>query len=347
LVDGLIDQGEINILDPGLGPEHDKLSYPIATTYVDLPDGKKGLVVSNTFYPEKKVQIFDLERGELIGVVDDRRFNGASAMTSDGEHIYMADNATGLVGAFSSDGRRRLWQMRVPLQAKDGPGRFLEGICLFRDEHTRMIGSMAVHGDCLYVYNTALSKIQVFDKKTGKLLREIGRHRAMTLAQAHTENLRPETEVGFNGHTEIALLGDQILATMGGVYWEGMFDIPGEVMVISLDGELEAAVKLRNRAGMISGMAVDTGEREVFLAMGNTIGVWSQNGFIGEFTVPGCPGGVYGAVSKIHLDQESGDLIVCHHQAVDYDPVYRRSVPKYNRIITLSRRARKELMRVY
>lgn len=341
----LIRRGEINILNPGFGAEQDQLSNPIATTFIDMPDGKRGLVVSNALYPDKKVQIFDLESGDLISTVDDQRFNGASAMASDGESIYITDNYTGLIAKFSRDGTKKEWEIKAPVRIEDLPGITPPDFDILEYEHSRMIGSMVVSGDFLYAYNTAASKIQVFDKRTGKLVREIGRHKVVTLDQARSEDLTPDKEVQFNGHADIAMLGDQIITSSGGVHWEGAFDIPNEVKIISQDGELRTTGKLSSRVGRINGIAVDNTRQEIFLAIGNTVGVWSKNGFVGAFNIPDCPGGLYGRVFSINLDEESGDLIVSHGAAGLYDPVQKQSVPDYSQIVRLSKTAREELMR--
>jgi len=341
----LIQKGEIDILNPGFGPEQNQLSNPIATTFIDMPDGKRGLVVSNAWYPDKKVQIFDMDSGNLIGTVDDQRFNGASAMTSDDESIYITDDSTGLIAKFSRDGTKKEWEIKAPVRIEDLPGRVPPGFDISKYEHTRMIGSMVVNGDLLYAYNTAASKIQVFDKKTGKLVREIGRHKVMTLCRAQSEDLTPDEEVQFNGHADIAMLGDQILTSHRGVHWEGAFEIPNEIKLISQNGELRSSAKLSARAGEINGVAVDNSRKEVFLATGNTIDVWNENGFVGEFRIPNCPGGLYGRVFNIHIDERTSDLVVCHGAAGSYDPVRKQSVPEYNQIVRISKTAREELMK--
>lgn len=340
----LIQRGEIKILNPGFGPEQDQLSIPIAMTIMQLPDGKRALVVSNALY-QKEVQIFDFESEELIGTVNDPRFNGASAMTSDGEDIYIADNSTGLIAKFSSSGTKKEWEVRVPINIEDLPGEVSPDFDISQYKHTGMIGSMVVSGKFLYVYNTAASKIQIFNKKTGELVWEIGEHKVISLDQAQSEDLTPDKEVRFNGHADIAMLGDQIITSQGGVHWEGAFELPNEIKIISQDGKLKASAKLSVRAGEINGIAVDNRRKEVYLAIGNIIGVWNENGFVGEFKIPNCPGGLYGRVFKIYLDERSGDLIVSHGAAGLYDPALKKSVPNYSQIIRLSRTAREELMK--
>lgn len=346
-VNELIQRGEVNVINPGFGSRQDQLSNPIATTYVDLPGGRKGLVVSNAWYPDKKVQIFDIKSGELSGIIDDERFNGASAMASDGENIYITDDTTGLIAKFSRDGSRKDWETKAPVRIEDLPGRTPPGFDITKYRHSRMIGSMVVSGDFLYAYNTAASKIQVFNKETGELVREIGKHKIITLDQARTEDLSPdeEMEVQFNGHADIAMLGGQILTSSQGVHWEGAFEIPNEVKIISEEGELRASAKLSSKAGEITGIAADNTNKQVFMAIGNTIGIWGEDGFVGEFTIPGCPGGLYGRVFSINLDEESSDLIISHGSAGAYDTVKKQAVPEYNQIIRLSRTAREELMR--
>lgn len=334
-VQSLILRGDVHVISPGFGSRQDQLSNPIATTYTTLPDGRRGVVVSNAWYPDKRLQIFDME-GNLAGVVNDPRFNGASAMTSDGASMYIADDSTGLIAKFSADGTTKEWEIKAPVRVEDLPGTVPPGFDISTYRHSRMIGSMTVTDEYLYAYNTAASKIQVFDKKTGALVREIGRHKVITLDQAAHEDLTADQEVRFNGHADIAMLGDQLITAHGGVNWGGAFELPNEVKVLSQGGELRASATLTSKVGSIEGITVSNSQHEVYMAMGNTVGVWGENGFVGQFKVPGCPEGA-GRVFNIYLDEQTGDLIVSHGTGTGKQ--------QYGEIIVLSTYAREELMK--
>lgn len=339
----LMQRGEISLINPGYGPEQNKLSHPIASTYIDLPDGRRGLVVSNGSYPDKKVQIYDMETGQLVGTVNDERFNSATALASDGENIYITDNSSGLIAKFSRDGSRKEWEIKAPLKAEDLSGRTPPGFDITKYRHSRMIASMVVSGDLLYAYNTAAAKIQIFDKNTGEFIKEIGKRKNMPIDLAVTEDLAPDEEVQFNAHTNIAILDDQILTSSRGTNWEGAFEIPNELRIISKEGKLYMSGKISSKVGEINGVAADNTRKEIYVAMNNSVGIWGEKGFIGEITIPGCPGELYGSVFNIQLDEESGDLIVSHGSD-GYGTAKDQSNPRYSQIIRLSKTARAELM---
>jgi hypothetical protein len=90
-------------------------------------------------------------------------------------------------------------------------------------------------------------------------------------------------------------------------------------------------------------VAADNKRKEIYVAMNNSVGVWGEKGFIGEITIPGCHDELGGSVFNIHLDEESGDLIVSHGSE-NYGTVKDKSVPRYSQVIRLSKIAREELM---
>ncbi|HUD19640.1 MAG TPA: hypothetical protein VMR81_04305 [Patescibacteria group bacterium] len=340
IVEQLISRGEISIINPGYGPEQNKLSMPIAAAYIQTDSGDPAILVSNCWYTEKTLQIFGTN-GEYLGNFFNSNFDQASAITTDSDAVYITDDATGTIVKISRDLHTPQWIVNQEDQRL----------------HTRRIGSLAVDDNYLVAFDTAKSKIRIYDKFTGEEMNSIGEFLPMTFEEAGHESLKPDGKVAFNGHHDIAIFGDSIVAVKSGVEWGEKFHIPASIKVISFDGKLLSERKISTQVGEIHSIAVDNSRRQIFLGVDNTVQIINEKGLIGNIEVPGCPK-KGGGVLNLHIDSDSGNLIICHGgmnvpekyvttkgtQTVIGDRE-RSSATSYSQIITLSPIARDKLMK--
>ena len=254
-------------------------------TLVKLPNGQTGLagsVIAYDYERDKNLEILDENGEHLMFISEPELQKGAGTphlvMCSDEENIYVGSygNDFSYLAAYKMGDFSKKW--KTP-------------------KYGSRIQSVDVNDKYLIAFDMNDGKIKYFDKTTGQ----------------HIENKDIDTKTQTDEWTitsqhNLATTNENLIAAVPGLrigIEMGTLEFNNELKVYDNDSTRKVAqTSFSIDAGTLNAVAVDTKRGRAYLAIGNKIGIFDSNGYIGM--IPQTTGNI----KKLNFDQQTGCLMV-------------------------------------
>lgn len=275
----LMEQGHINRIS------FENVYSVRGTASVKLPNGKIGIAASFIVYDserDKSLEILD-ENGEHFKFISEPELlkgigTTSVSICSDEENLYVGSfgNDYSYIAAYTMGDFERKW--KTPMNGS-------------------RITSIAVNETQLIAYDNEDGKIKYFDKTTGE----------------HIEGKDIDTKELQDGWTIIsphilATTNERLIAAVPGLeiaIESNIFKFNNELKVFDNERAQQVATKSFSAAmDSLNGVAVDEENGRAFLAIGNKIGIFDSNGYIGM--IPQTTRNI----TQLDFDSQTGWLMV-------------------------------------